>query len=111
MTTFCTPDTRVWSGREGPSRRHPSACRTRCPSDRSLTKEISIKSGINKCIDQLDLAFNNVKPMDWYFVLDLVRFRTGLGYARKTNHVELPHDVFKYLFIYPPLSLLVSDTR
>ena len=27
-----------------------------------------------------DLAFNNVKPKDWYFVLDLVRFRTGLGY-------------------------------
>ena len=29
---------------------------------------------------QLDLAFNNVKPKDWYLVLDLVRFRTELGY-------------------------------
>ena len=29
---------------------------------------------------KLDLAFNNVKPKDWYFVLDLVRFRTGLSY-------------------------------
>ena len=28
----------------------------------------------------LDLAFNNVKLKDWYFVLDLVQFRTGLGY-------------------------------
>ena len=31
---------------------------------------------------KLDLAFNNVKPKDWYFVLDLVQFRTGLGYER-----------------------------
>ena len=31
---------------------------------------------------ELDLAFNNVKPMDWYFVLDKVRFRTGLGRVR-----------------------------
>ena len=31
---------------------------------------------------RLDLAFNNVKPKDWYFVLDLVLFRTGLGYER-----------------------------
>ena len=29
--------------------------------------------------DKLDLAFNNVKPKDWYFVLDEVRFRTELG--------------------------------
>ena len=29
---------------------------------------------------ELDLAFNYVKPKDWYFVLDLVQFRTGLGY-------------------------------
>ena len=28
---------------------------------------------------RLDLAFNNVKPNDWYFVLDLVRVRTELG--------------------------------
>ena len=27
---------------------------------------------------RLDLAFNNVKPNDWYFVLDLVRVRTEL---------------------------------
>ena len=31
---------------------------------------------------KLDLAFNNVKPKDWYFVLDLVQFRTGLGNER-----------------------------
>ena len=24
-------------------------------------------------------AFNNVKPKDWYFVLNSVKFRTGLG--------------------------------
>ena len=34
---------------------------------------------------RLDLAFNNVKPNDWYFVLDLVRVRTELGYVCKTN--------------------------
>ena len=34
------------------------------------------------CKKLLDLAFNNVKPKDWYFVLDLVRFRTELGYER-----------------------------
>ena len=34
---------------------------------------------------KLDLAFNNVKPKDWYFVFDLVRFRTGLGCVRLTN--------------------------
>ena len=28
------------------------------------------------------MVFNNVKPKDWYFVLDLVQFRTGLGYER-----------------------------
>ena len=27
-------------------------------------------------------AFINVKPKDWYFVLDLVQFRTGLGCVR-----------------------------
>ena len=26
---------------------------------------------------KLDLAFNNVKPKDWFFFLDLVQFRTG----------------------------------
>ena len=31
---------------------------------------------------ELDLAFNNVKPKNWYFVLDLVCIRTGLGYER-----------------------------
>ena len=29
---------------------------------------------------KLDLTFNNGKPKDWHFVLDLVTFRTGLGY-------------------------------
>ena len=31
--------------------------------------------------EELDLAFNNFKPKDWYFVLDQVQFRTGLGYG------------------------------
>ena len=31
---------------------------------------------------KLDLAFNNVKPKDWYFVLDQVRIRTGLRCVR-----------------------------
>ena len=34
---------------------------------------------------KLDLAFNNVKPKDWYFVLYKVQFRTALGYVRPTN--------------------------
>ena len=29
--------------------------------------------------EKLDLAYNTVKPKDWYFVLDWVRFRTELG--------------------------------
>ena len=29
--------------------------------------------------DKLDLAFNNVKPKDWYFVIDLVQLRKGSG--------------------------------
>ena len=33
----------------------------------------------------LDLAFNNVKPKDWYFVLDYVRFSTELGSARTSS--------------------------
>ena len=28
---------------------------------------------------KLDLAFNNVKPKDWYFVIYYVLFRTELG--------------------------------
>ena len=35
--------------------------------------------------NQLDLVFNNVKPNDWYFVLDLVQVRTKLGCVRLTN--------------------------
>ena len=31
---------------------------------------------------KLDLAFNNVKPKDWYYVLDWVRFRTELRCVR-----------------------------
>ena len=42
-----------------------------------------------KYILKLDLAFNNVKPKDWYFVLDLVRFRTGIGCVRLTKYVSL----------------------
>ena len=34
---------------------------------------------------KLDLAFNHVKPKDWYFVLDLVQLRTGLGCVKLTN--------------------------
>ena len=33
----------------------------------------------------LDFALNNVKPKDWYFVLDWVQFRTELGCVRLTN--------------------------
>ena len=44
---------------------------------------------------KLDLAFNNVKPKDWYFVFDLVRFRTGLGHwvlnILLPDNVGLPH--------------------
>ena len=40
-----------------------------------------------KC--KLDLAFNNVKPKDWYFVLDYVRFRTELGCVRLTNQKKI----------------------
>ena len=44
---------------------------------------------------ELDLAFNNVKPKDWNFVLDLVRFRKGLGYERCDQHQ-------KYVFFVRP---------
>ena len=30
------------------------------------------------CISKLDLAFNNVKPKDWYFVLDMVSEQTAI---------------------------------
>ena len=36
-------------------------------------------------LDQTRPAFNNVKPKDWYFFLDKVRLRTGLGWVRLTN--------------------------
>ena len=32
----------------------------------------NVKSSDNGQDIELDLAFNNVKPKDWYFVLDLV---------------------------------------
>ena len=35
---------------------------------------------------KLDLTFNNGKPKDWRFVLDLVTFRTGLGYNNNNNN-------------------------
>ena len=41
-------------------------------------------------ISKLDLAFNNVKPKDWYFVFDLVQLRTGLGCIRLTNQISSP---------------------
>ena len=34
---------------------------------------------------ELDLAFQNVKPKDQYFVHDYVQFRTELGCVRLTN--------------------------
>ena len=34
---------------------------------------------------KLDLAFNNVKPKDCYFVLDLAQVWTELGCVRLTN--------------------------
>ena len=34
---------------------------------------------------KLDLAFNNVKPKDRYFVIDYVQFRTELRCVRLTN--------------------------
>ena len=42
---------------------------------------------LNKYINrlELDLAFNNVKPKDWYFALDKVQFMTELGCVRLTN--------------------------
>ena len=43
------------------------------------------KWGCIWCIYKLDLVFNNVKPNDWYFVLDLVQVRTELGCVRLTN--------------------------
>ena len=60
----------------------------------TLTNAISKTKEIK---NELDLAFNNVKPNDWYFVIDLVQFRTGLGYERCVvdnlllDHVELPY--------------------
>ena len=41
--------------------------------------------GLLKNRMELNLAFNNVKPKDWYFVLTLVQFRTELGCVRPTN--------------------------
>ena len=41
----------------------------------------------------LDLAFNNVKPKDWYFVLDEVQFRTGLGLGLAQLDVKLTQFV------------------
>ena len=38
-------------------------------------------------MNKLDLAFNNVKPKDWYFVLDKVQFRTDLGCVRLKNQI------------------------
>ena len=35
--------------------------------------------------NQLDLALNNVKPKDWYFVLNKIHVWTELGCVRLTN--------------------------
>ena len=35
----------------------------------------------------LDLAFNNVKPKDWYFVLDRVQFSKELRFVKLTNQI------------------------
>jgi len=37
--------------------------------------------------EKLDLAYNTVKPKEWYFVLDWVRFRTELACVRLTNQI------------------------
>ena len=53
---------------------------------------------------ELDLTFNNVKPKDWYFVLDLVQFRTILGCVRLitiffvNGVLLLRHFLLKYLY-------------
>ena len=55
----------------------------------------------------LDLAFNNVKPKDWYFVLDEVQFRTGLGLGlaqldvklTQLWHSHMAHVIF-WTFVY-----------
>ena len=53
-----------------------------CTDEIHLTEfRLSILTSWHK----LDLAFNNVKPKDWYFVLDSVRVRTELGCVRLTN--------------------------
>ena len=52
-----------------------------------LTKDLAppadVPPGFNNCWtdtkSKLDLAFKNVKPKDWYFVIDLGQLRTDLG--------------------------------
>ena len=75
--------------------RHISKCKHGkiTPTNKQFISKPSLLGGFQKLsrmmfssswtlMIKLDLAFNNVKPKDWYFVLDLVRFRTGLGYER-----------------------------
>ena len=63
------------------------------------TREIPLQIACKKIIEvstsfdlkeKLDLAFNNVKPKDWYFVFDLVQLRTGLECVRLTNQISSP---------------------
>ena len=51
---------------------------------------------------QLDLAFNNVKPKDRYFVLDKVQVRTELGCERLTNQ-NFWLDESRESFFFPRL--------
>ena len=39
--------------------------------DRGQKRAVQVIS-VREIINKLDLAFDNVKPKDWYFVLDLV---------------------------------------
>ena len=56
---------------------------------------------------QLDLAFNNVKRKDWYFVLDLV-FRTELGCVRLTIY---PSMSTRDLICSPAMKLSLSNAN
>ena len=55
---------------------------------------------------ELDLAFNNVKPKDWYFALDKVRFRTELGWVVWVTRVIL---VSAQVLLVLTLGLWTSD--
>ena len=56
---------------------------------------------------KLDLAFNNVKPKDWYFVLDSIQFRTELECVRLTNQ-NFWLDGSRASFSWYPATLLLK---